>query len=855
MPAEEAYVEAELELPEGFLEDEALEALAELRPEDEDGLVLARRIFADGRTRAYAWGRSAAREDLAAAGEQLVAMSGQFEQRRLARAAYRLDVLDGFSGDDQRRRRRDAQLAWRELAAARRAHEEAARGAADAEERLAELRALAEDTEGFEPGAEDDLRTERERLRHVTELAEGAAAAAEALAPDEGDGATGLVARAERAIAPLESLAPELARAGEELRDSGLRLRETALDLRTFLGTLEAEPGRLEQIEAELERIADAKRRFRCSSYEELLARADEARTELARLEAGDDPAAAAAAALAHAERQVSELHDALHEARAAAVQPFAEAVAEELRGMGVGETFAADLSQREPGPTGTDEVAFLIQPNPGVAPAPLHETASGGELSRIALAIAAVAGGATMVFDEIDAGIGGQTAHAVGETPAPPGRAGAGRHDHPPAADREPRRPPLPRREGAGRPDRDPHPRALGRGAPRGARADARRQGVPLDGAMSFVEYTGPARLDRRTKRLTRRLSADDIAIIDHTDLDRVSAEELLESGVRVVVNVSDSQSGRFPNPGPLLLVRGGVCLIDAPGAELFESVDDGELLTVRGASLYRNGTRVAAGRIQSADELAARLAEQRGRVTEALEAFADNTMRYLREEGRLLSEGIDFPPLATRFRDRHALVVVRGPGHKRDLRIVRPYVRDFRPVLIGVDGGADALLEAGYQPDVIVGDMDSVGERALQSGAELLVHAYPDGPAPGAARLDELGLAVRGRARAGHVRGRRAPARLREGRRADRRRRHAPEPDRVPGARPLRDVVDLPDAAEGGGDPRRREGRLAARLAPGRAAAVPRVRARRADRSRRRRRRLAGAPGRVRAGRDPPA
>jgi uncharacterized membrane-anchored protein len=258
----------------------------------------------------------------------------------------------------------------------------------------------------------------------------------------------------------------------------------------------------------------------------------------------------------------------------------------------------------------------------------------------------------------------------------------------------------------------------------------------------MSFVEYTGPARLDRRTKRLTQRLSQDDIAIIDHADLDRVSAEELLESGVRVVVNVAPSQTGRFPNPGPLLLVRGGVRLIDAPDADLFDQVDDGELLTVRGASLYRNGTRVASGRVLGADELAATLSEQRGRVTEALEAFADNTMRYLREEGRLLSEGIDFPPLRTRFRERHALVVVRGPGHKRDLRIVRPYVRDFRPVLVGVDGGADALIEAGYKPDVIVGDMDSVGEKALRSGAELLVHAYPYGPAPGAKRLDELDL-----------------------------------------------------------------------------------------------------------------
>ncbi|MFL5930917.1 MAG: DNA repair protein RecN [Gaiellaceae bacterium] len=414
---DEAYVEAELDLPDGLLDEDGLEALAELRPDDEDGLVLARRIFADGRTRAYAWGRGAAREDLAAAGELLVAMSGQFEQRRLARASYRLDVLDAFVGDDQRRRRREAHRAWRELAAARRAYEEAARGAADAEARVAELRALVEDTDGFESGAEDGLRVERERLRHVTELAEGASAAAEALAPDDGEGATGLVAQAERALGPLESLAPELARAGEELRDSGLRLRETALDLRTFLSALEAEPGRLEQVESELERIADAKRRFRCAGYEELLARADEARLELARIEAGDDPAAAAAAALRRVEADVGALHEELHETRARAAQLLADAVAQELRGMGVGETFAVDLRQREAGPSGTDEVAFLIQPNPGLPAAPVHETASGGELSRIALAIAAVAGGPTMVFDEIDAGIGGQAAHAVGET------------------------------------------------------------------------------------------------------------------------------------------------------------------------------------------------------------------------------------------------------------------------------------------------------------------------------------------------------------------------------------------------------------------------------------------------------
>jgi uncharacterized membrane-anchored protein len=258
----------------------------------------------------------------------------------------------------------------------------------------------------------------------------------------------------------------------------------------------------------------------------------------------------------------------------------------------------------------------------------------------------------------------------------------------------------------------------------------------------MSFVELTGHAKLDRRTKHLVKRLSADDIAIIDHTDLDRVSAEELVESGVRVVVNVAASQSGRFPNPGPLALVRGGVRLIDAPGADLFDNVNEGELITVRGAGLYRNGTCLATGRVLDERDLERMLGEQRGRVTEALEAFAENTMRYLREEGKLLAEGIDFPPLETRFRDRHALVVARGPGYKRDLRIVKPYIRDFKPVLIAVDGGADALLEAGYKPDVIVGDMDSVSDKALRSGAELLVHGYRDGAAPGEERAQQLGV-----------------------------------------------------------------------------------------------------------------
>jgi len=259
----------------------------------------------------------------------------------------------------------------------------------------------------------------------------------------------------------------------------------------------------------------------------------------------------------------------------------------------------------------------------------------------------------------------------------------------------------------------------------------------------MSFVEFQGTARLDKRTKRLVKRLGPDDIAIIDHADVDRVSAEELLESGVRVVVNVAPSATGRFPNPGPLQLVRGGVTLIEVPENGLFEKVREGELLVVRGASLYRNGTRLAAGRELTTEELERGLEEQQGRLAEALEGFAENTMRFLKQDGTLVAEELRLPQLRTRFRDRHVLVVARGPGFKKDLRMVRPYVRDFKPVLVGVDGGADAVREAGWKPDLIIGDMDSVSDEALRSGAELVVHGYLDGRAPGRARLDRLGLA----------------------------------------------------------------------------------------------------------------
>jgi DNA repair protein RecN (Recombination protein N) len=413
----EAYVEAELDVP------DELDELVDLRPEDDDGLVVSRRVFADGRTRAYAWGRAAAREDVAAAVERVVAMSGQFEQRRLSRPSYQLEVLDRFCGEEQLAKRAAARLAWRELQAARRRHEELSVAAEQGEAHLAGLRALAEDTEGLEPDGEIELRAERERLRHVAELAEAAAAAAAALAPEDGEGAAGLgaaglAAAAERALAPLERLAPELERAGDELRDVELRLRETASDLHSFLASLEAEPGRLEQLEAELDRLAETKRRFRCQTYEELLARAAEARAELAALDDGVDPAAAAAALLAAAEQRVQALGEDLRAERNAAAPAFADAVAAELHDIGMGEgEFVCEVRERDAGATGADEALFLVRPNAGLPFAPVAETASGGELSRIALAIAAVAGGETLVFDEIDAGIGGETANAVGRS------------------------------------------------------------------------------------------------------------------------------------------------------------------------------------------------------------------------------------------------------------------------------------------------------------------------------------------------------------------------------------------------------------------------------------------------------
>jgi uncharacterized membrane-anchored protein len=257
-----------------------------------------------------------------------------------------------------------------------------------------------------------------------------------------------------------------------------------------------------------------------------------------------------------------------------------------------------------------------------------------------------------------------------------------------------------------------------------------------------SEATIQGSARLGRRTKLLVRRLGPADVAIIDHADLDRIAAEDLAATGIAAVVNVAPFSTGRYPNAGPLALAQAGVRLIEAPGAPLFDELRDGDPIAITDGEIRRNGTVLASGRVLPPAELADRLDDQRRRIDTALADFAQNTVEHMREEGELLAGGIEVPRTRTRFRDRHVLIVVRGSTYRKDLRVLGPYIRGVRPLLVGVDGGADALLEAGWKPDVVLGDMDSASDEALRSGAELIVHAYPDGRAPGADRLEGMGL-----------------------------------------------------------------------------------------------------------------
>jgi uncharacterized membrane-anchored protein len=250
-----------------------------------------------------------------------------------------------------------------------------------------------------------------------------------------------------------------------------------------------------------------------------------------------------------------------------------------------------------------------------------------------------------------------------------------------------------------------------------------------------------GKVRVDRRTKNLTKRLQPGEIAIINHLDIDRVSAEALVGCRPLAVLNAAKSISGRYPNVGPQILLEAGIPLVDDLGPEVM-TLNDGDEVAVVGNQVRLGERVVAEGSVQSAATVGSAMDEARAGLAVQMEAFAANTMDYLLRERDLLLDGVGVPDIRTKLEGRQVLIVVRGYHYKEDLATLRHYVREFRPVLIGVDGGADAILEAGLQPEMIVGDMDSVSDRALRCGAEIVVHAYRDGRAPGAERVRNLGI-----------------------------------------------------------------------------------------------------------------
>ncbi len=252
----------------------------------------------------------------------------------------------------------------------------------------------------------------------------------------------------------------------------------------------------------------------------------------------------------------------------------------------------------------------------------------------------------------------------------------------------------------------------------------------------------SGPARLDRRTRNITKRLRPGDVAIIDHVDIDRQAALALVEAKVAAVVNIAPSISGRYPNLGPELLVDAGVVLLDDVGAAVFQAVNDGDVVRIEGDTILRGDTAIGTGVRQDVESVAAAMEQSKDGMASQLEAFSANAIEHLRRERGLLLEGEGVPALSTPIEGRQVLVVLRAFDYARDLRALKTYIRENDPVLIGVDAGADALIEAGHRPTIIVTDADEISEKALRCGAEVVAHAGAGGRLAGADRLDRLGV-----------------------------------------------------------------------------------------------------------------
>jgi DNA repair protein RecN (Recombination protein N) len=417
----EAYVEATFLVPPALMAGEAFDGVRDLAGEPDEGVVLARRVGADGRGRALVSGRSATRAALESAGAELVSVVSQHEARALTRPAVQRALLDAFAGADQAPRAQAMVAAWRGLADARRALAEAEQDAAGADRLLDDLADLVRRVEEVAPapGEIDELRAERERLRHADSLLQAAGGAAQLLNPDDGDGALGLATRADRLLGPAEGFDPVLAALAAELRDGIARIDDVSRSLASYAAGVEHDPARLDAVEERLERLADLVNRH--GSIESALAAAAAARERLDRLERSDTELLRLRAGLEQAAAAASTAADVLSTARGEAAGPFARAVERHLADLGmVDARVEVRVERRDLGPTGADDVRFLIAPNPGVKPGSVAETASGGELSRITLAIRVAAqertGVPTLLFDEIDAGVGGRTARAIAD-------------------------------------------------------------------------------------------------------------------------------------------------------------------------------------------------------------------------------------------------------------------------------------------------------------------------------------------------------------------------------------------------------------------------------------------------------
>ena len=727
----------------------------------DEEVVLTRVVPRSGRSRAYRDGRLVTAGELAEQAAALVDLHGQHAHVGLLTTASQRRALDRYAGVDlgpleaARAAVRAAELELADLGG-----DEAAR-AREADFLRFQLEEIAR--VGLTDADEDARLAAEELLLADADAHRDAAAGADAaLGTDRGARdllAEALARLADRApfasvVARLQALDAELADLGQELRSS--------------VEGIETDPQRLAVVQARRTELTDLRRRYTGSArapLADLFAVHDALAAQLAAIESHAERATVAEAARSLAREQVAAAGAQVAAQRREHAPALAAAVRARLVELALPKAeVAIELGAEDP----ADDVAFLLALNPGLPAAPLAKAASGGELARTMLALRLVVGAQvpTLVFDEVDAGVGGAAAALgrPGSGGAGGGQAGARRHA-PATGCRLRRCPDLPdearRRHVHRRPrrsagDRGPHPRAgphaLGtageRHRPRPRRRAPRQRGSGARPLMfrrtrsaSAGEVVGRARVGKRTKDLIKRLEPGDIAVIDHADIDRIAADGLIDAGVKAVVNAAPSITGRYPNGGPLRLVKAGVVLVDDVGSSVMDAVEDGATLRLREGRLVVGDDELAEGHILGEDEITRRMEEARAGIGHELQRFAENTLEYVQREAELVFAPIVLPRMHTSFAGRHALVVVRGLDYKQDLRVLRTYIREYRPVLIGVDGGADALLEVGLTPDIILGDFDSVSVKAMDVGAEHIHHVHPDGRNPGFEELQEFG------------------------------------------------------------------------------------------------------------------